>query len=79
MVIKVLGKGCPKCKKVEERARAAVAELGIDAEFVKVTDMMEIQQYPIASTPGLVVDENVVCSGRIPKIDEVKSWLQTAT
>ncbi|MBN2046845.1 MAG: TM0996/MTH895 family glutaredoxin-like protein [Anaerolineaceae bacterium] len=76
MIIKILGTGCPKCKKLEALAREAVEALGIDASILKVTDMSDIMQYDILSTPGLVIDEHVVCSGRIPRVDEVKNWIQ---
>jgi len=78
LTIKILGPGCPNCKKVEETARRAAAGLGAQAEFIKVTDYAKIMEYPILSTPGLVVDETVVCSGRIPSEAEVMSWLADA-
>lgn len=76
MEIKILGTGCPKCKRLEQTARKAAAEAGIDATFVKVTDVSEIMTYPITSTPALVVDGEVKCSGRLPGKDEVIGWLQ---
>ncbi|HJW90713.1 MAG TPA: thioredoxin family protein [Anaerolineales bacterium] len=78
LAIKILGSGCPNCKKVEDIARQAAAQLGVEAEFTKVTDYVQIMEYPILSTPGLVIDEKVVCSGRIPTEAEVTSWLATA-
>lgn len=77
MVIKILGKGCAKCKHLEELTHQVLADLGMDVEIVKVTDMDEIMEYDILSTPGLVIDENVVSSGRVPRREEIREWLQT--
>ena len=76
MEIKILGTGCAKCNKLEELVREAVGELGVDAEIIKITDLNEILEYDIMMTPGLVVDGEIVCSGRLPKKDEILSWLQ---
>jgi small redox-active disulfide protein 2 len=76
--IKVLGPGCANCKKVEQIARQAVSSMSMEADFTKVTDYGEIMQYPIMSTPGLVINEKLVCSGRIPTPAEVSSWLANA-
>jgi small redox-active disulfide protein 2 len=78
LTIKVLGPGCANCKRVEQIARKAVEDLAIQADFVKITGYAEIMEYPILSTPGLVVNEEVVCSGRIPTQAEVTTWLATA-
>lgn len=78
VTIKVLGPGCSNCKKVEAVARKAVASMGLEAEFIKVTDWPEIKKYPILSTPGLVVNEKLVCGGRIPNEAEVTTWLADA-
>lgn len=79
LTIKVLGPGCANCKKLEEVAREAVASLGIDARIVKVTDMGEIIAYNVLKTPGLVINEKLVSSGRIPTPASVAEWLRNAT
>ncbi len=76
--IKILGTGCPNCQRLERTAKEVVEELGLEATFLKVTRMDEIMKYPILATPGLVVNEKVVCSGRVPTKAEVTTWLTTA-
>ncbi len=76
MEIKILGTGCAKCKRLEETAREAVAELGIEATITKVQDLDKILEYDVMMTPGLVVDEEVKAFGRIPSKEEIKGWLQ---
>ena len=78
MKIKILGGGCANCKRLEQLTRKVVDDLGMEAEFEKVTEMNEIMKYPILSTPALVIDEKVVSSGRIPAESEVAGWLKTA-
>jgi small redox-active disulfide protein 2 len=73
--IKILGSGCANCKKLEAVAREAATRAGIEASFVKVTDMKAIMAYDLLATPGLVIDEKLVSSGRIPTQDEVRQWL----
>ncbi len=78
MEIKVLGTGCAKCKQLEKTVRAAVDELGLDATVEKVTELTDIMEYGLMSTPGLVVDGEVRLAGRLPKLAEVKSILEHA-
>lgn len=79
MEIKVLGTGCcGKCEQLEKTVREAVAELGLDAEVEKVTELTDIMAYGIMSTPGLVVNGEVRLAGRLPKVAEVKSILERA-
>jgi small redox-active disulfide protein 2 len=73
--VKILGPGCANCRKLEAIAREAASEAGIEAEFVKVTDMQAIIAYDLLATPGLVIDEKLVSSGRIPSQAEVRQWL----
>lgn len=73
--VKILGSGCANCRKLEAAARDAATAAGITAEFVKVTDLNEILAYDLLATPGLVIDEKVVSSGRIPTQAEIRQWL----
>ncbi|QIA09999.1 thioredoxin family protein [Draconibacterium halophilum] len=75
MEIKVLGTGCAKCKKLEERTRNAVSELGVEASIEKVEDIYKIMQFGVMNTPALVVDGKVVLSGKLPGDKELKELL----
>jgi len=75
--IKVLGSGCNNCKMVEANTRAALENLGIQADVEKVTAYPEIMKWNILSTPGLVINNKVVCAGRIPDVAEITTWLAT--
>ncbi|MGQ9681385.1 MAG: thioredoxin family protein [Anaerolineae bacterium] len=76
MEVKILGSGCPKCQRLEQLAREAAAEAGLQVTITKVTDMQAIMQYPILSTPGLVIDEELKSSGRLPRKEEIVAWLK---
>ncbi len=76
MEIKILGGGCANCVKLIDLTKEALAELGLEANIEKVTDMQDILSYGIMRTPGLVVNEEVKVSGRVPKKDEIKEILQ---
>ncbi|ERJ11474.1 thioredoxin family protein [Haloplasma contractile] len=75
MNIKILGGGCANCTKLEQNARKAVEELGIEATFEKVIEMKDIVSYGVMNTPALVVDGTVKVSGRVPKAEEIKKFL----
>lgn len=75
MHIKVLGPGCANCVNLEKNTRAALASLGMEASVEKVTDYADIAGYGIMRTPGLVVDEQVVLSGRVAKPAEIAQLL----
>jgi small redox-active disulfide protein 2 len=74
--IKILGGGCPRCKKLEQTTRDAANTLGIEAEFIKVKNMNEIMQYDILETPALVIDEKVKSYERIPSKEEIMEWMR---
>jgi small redox-active disulfide protein 2 len=78
LTIKVLGSGCANCKKLEALTRQAVSKLGIEVEVIKVTEYPDIMKYNVMSTPGLVVNEKVVSSGRIPSEAEIMTFLTSA-
>jgi len=75
MEIKVLGTGCPNCKALENATRLAITELGLEANITKEEDIMKIMAYGIMHTPGLVINEKVVLSGRVPSPKEVKKLI----
>ena len=76
--IKVLGPGCDNCKKVEAIAKQAAANLGVEAQFEKVTDRAEYPKYGLMYTPGLVINEQLVVAGRIPSVAEISTFLANA-
>lgn len=76
--IKVLGPGCSNCQKVEAVARSAVTQMGMEAHVDKITDRAAFARYGLLFTPGLVINEKLVCAGRIPTVAEVSTWLANA-
>ncbi len=78
MLIKVLGSGCENCHKVEAIAKQAVAQLGIDAQVELVTDMQTILRYGVMNTPGIVIDEKVVSTGRVPALSQMTTFITHA-
>lgn len=76
MEIKVLGPGCANCHQMEEMAKKAVAELGIEAKIEKISDIAEIMKYTM-STPGLVVNGRLMHSGKpLPSLERVKELIK---
>ena len=75
MDIKILGTGCVNCTNLETNTRKALDELGLTVEIDKVTDPSEIVSWGVMSTPALVVDDEVVLSGRVPNADQIKQLL----
>lgn len=75
MEIKVLGTGCPKCHALEKTTLEALSGMEIDASVTKVEDIEKIMGYGIMRTPGLVINEKVVVSGRLPSKDEIKNLI----
>ncbi len=71
MKIEVFGTGCPKCRGVEQNVSKALERLGTDAEVVKVTDIGEIIERGLMSTPGLAIDGEIVAAGRVPTVEEI--------
>ncbi|MFC2016139.1 thioredoxin family protein [Chloroflexota bacterium] len=78
MKIKVLGPGCARCDQLEKITKEVVKELGIDVDLEHVKDVKKIMDYPILHTPGLVLNEELVCSGRVPSKAEVTTFITTA-
>jgi len=76
--IKVLGPGCANCERVQEIAKRVVATLSIDATVDKITDRAAWQKYGLLSTPGLVINEKLMCGGRIPSEAEMTTWITNA-
>lgn len=78
MKIRILGTGCAKCHQVARTTEEVIQELGVDATIEEVKDMSEILEYPILTTPGLVLDEEVVSSGRVPTKAELTRFITNA-
>ena len=79
MVIKILGSGCANCEKLEKVTREAADSLGLEAEFVKVSDFAEIMAFGVMTTPALVVDDEVKVAGRVPSVDDVAKLLTSGS
>ncbi len=77
--IKVLGPGCVKCRKLKELVRRAVEELHVPSEIEHVQEIDEILEYGVMQTPGLIIDGELKCAGRVPAYNQIKSWLSERT
>ena len=75
MEIKVCGPGCASCEKTQKTVEAAIAAKKVEANLMKVKDFQEIAMLGVFSTPAVVIDGEVKCAGRVPKQQEVESWL----
>ena len=75
-IIKILGTGCPKCKTTTALVEEVVNENNIDAQIIKVEDIMEIMEYNVLSTPVLVIDEKITIKGRVPSKNEIIKLLK---
>jgi len=78
MNIKILGPGCARCHQLEKTAREVVKELGIEAAVEEVKDINKIVEYAILTTPGLVINEELVCAGRVPTKTELTQLIANA-
>lgn len=79
VTIKVLGPGCANCKRLAQLVQRVAATNDMQIQLDKVTDYAEIMHWPILATPGLVLNNTLVASGRIPSAAEVSTWLNAAT
>ncbi len=75
MTIKILGTGCAKCKRLEEKVRELIIRNSIDAEVEKVAELDEIMRFNIMRTPGLVVNDKLKSAGVIPKDEDILAWI----
>jgi small redox-active disulfide protein 2 len=75
LTIKVLGSGCANCKRLEQVVKKVANDQGLEAQVEKVTDYAEMMRWSILATPGLVVNDVLVASGRIPSEPEIIAWL----
>jgi small redox-active disulfide protein 2 len=76
MRIQILGMGCAKCDKLEERTRQAAKELNLDFQVEKVKDLKQIMAFGVMVTPALVVDGVVKVAGKVPGVGEIKKLLE---
>ncbi len=75
--IKILGTGCPKCEALAQNAQTAADQLGIEYDLEKVKNINDIMKFGVMTTPALVVDGNVVSTGKMLDIEQIKDLLET--
>jgi small redox-active disulfide protein 2 len=75
MKIEILGIGCPKCNATTENVKKALSELGQTAEVVKVTDIRQMIERGVMSTPALIIDEKLMVQGKTPNVEQIKDWI----
>ena len=78
MNIKILGTGCARCHALEKAVKEVVDQMQVDATIEEVKDINKILEYPILTTPGLVIDEQLVCHGQVPKKEEIEKLIARA-
>ena len=76
MKIQILGKGCAKCNSLEQNAREAVAQSGVDAEVVKITDSDAITTMGVMMTPAIAIDGEVKKAGKVVSPDEIVKYIK---
>jgi small redox-active disulfide protein 2 len=76
MNIKILGAGCPKCRKLEEKVKELLSANNIPADVIKVTDINDMMKYNIMMTPGLVINEKLKSFGNIPQDEQILNWIK---
>jgi len=79
LTIKILGKGCSKCKVTYNQVQKALTDLHMDADVIKVESIDEILSYNIMSTPGLIINDHMKSVGRIPNTKEIIKWIEEET
>ncbi|MBU1672273.1 MAG: thioredoxin family protein [Actinobacteria bacterium] len=76
MIIEVLGPGCAKCASTKKLISEVAEGMGAEVSIEPVTDLMEITRYDVMSTPGVVIDGEVVSSGKVPSRQEIRVWIE---
>lgn len=76
MIIKVLGTGCTKCKLLEQRLIDIKTKHQLEIDIQKLTQLKDIMNYGVIMTPGLVINEKVVSSGKLPSDEELLKWIR---